>query len=182
MARIQKYLIGKLICSFFALFLFVSCSGQIPSDRPYCENKSFDSKVARTIGFTVPLIGVDELAENQSDYILLDARELSEYEVSHIPGAKFIGYDNFDLNTLKDIPKDSPIVIYCSIGYRSEKIGEQLLNEGFINVKNLYGSLFEWVNSGNQVVDNQGVVTKKVHTYNRVWSKWVFEPTVKKTW
>lgn len=182
MERIQKNLVCKAICGLLTLVGFSSCLAQIPENRPYCEDQEFDDKVAHTISFTVPLIGVEELAKKQKDYYILDTRAQSEYDVSHIPNAKYIGYRDFDLSRVQDIPKDAPIVVYCSIGYRSEKIGEQLLEAGYTNVQNLYGSLFEWVNAGEQIIDNQGVKTKKVHTYNRNWSKWVLEPGVQKTW
>lgn len=79
------------------------------------------------------------------------------------------------------MPKDKKIVVYCSIGYRSEKIAERIQAMGY-EVSNLYGSIFEWVNQGNQIVDNTGKETKELHTYNRKWSKWVEPDSVQKTW
>ena len=43
---------------------------------------------------------------------------------------------------------------------RSEKIGKKLLDMGYTNVKNLYGSIFEWANQGNILVDQKGSETK----------------------
>jgi hypothetical protein len=99
-----------------------------------------------------------------------------------LPGARYAGYDDFDVASLDDLPRDTSIVVYCSIGYRSEKIGEKLREKGFINVKNLYGSIFEWANQGFPIVDNQGNLTHLIHTYNRNWSRWVDNDTLKKTW
>ena len=160
------------------IFLFVfsikilSCTAQQPVDRAHTLNPEFDKKIASWLNFTVPTVSPDNV-KKMPDAVLLDARERAEYDVSHLPKAIFIGYKTFEKAVLKDVPKDKPIVVYCSIGYRSEKIGEKLQKMGFTKVYNLYGSLFEWVNQGNQVVDNQGVATKKVHTFNRSWSKWV---------
>ena len=72
--------------------------------------------------------------------------------------------------------------MYCSIGYRSEKVGEELKKMGFKNVYNLYGSIFEWVNQGNEVVDENEKVTEKVHTYNKRWSKWIEDGKAEKVW
>jgi predicted sulfurtransferase len=72
------------------------------------------------------------------------------------------------------IDKNTPIVVYCSIGYRSEKVGEKLLNEGF-TVYNLYGGIFNWKNSNNPVVDNNEIATQKVHCFNQEWSKWLLK-------
>jgi len=53
---------------------------------------------------------------------------------------------------------------------------------GYKNVYNLYGSIFEWVNDGNEVVDKNNKPTDEVHTYNKKWSKWVEEGKAKKIW
>jgi rhodanese-related sulfurtransferase len=144
-----KVLVLMGVCAVFG-----AC-GQIPEDRPYCEDTAFDEKVSRIIGFTVPVIGVEELAQQKNQYVLLDAREKGEYQVSHIQDARHIGYNDFSVDQIADIPKDQPIVLYCSIGYRSEKIGEQLKEAGYTNVQNLFGSIFEWVNQGYPVVSEQ---------------------------
>jgi rhodanese-related sulfurtransferase len=171
----------KHLFVFLSLILTASCNAQEPANRAHCVNPKFDKKVAGMLNFTVPTIN-PEGVKKLSEVLILDAREKNEYEVSHLPNAVFVGYNNFEKNVLKNIPSDKPIVVYCSIGYRSEKIGEKLQKMGFKNVYNLYGSIFEWVNQDNQVVDNQGVITKKVHTYNRNWSKWVDDGKAEKVW
>ncbi|GAA4468316.1 hypothetical protein GCM10023189_53430 [Nibrella saemangeumensis] len=121
---------------------------------------------------SVPLITVEELRQ-KSGVILLDTRSRNEYMVSHLPGARWVGYDDFDLQRLASIPKSAEIVLYCSVGVRSERVGEKLQAAGYTNVKNLYGSLFEWVNQGNPVVDKRGQPTRRVHAYSRLWSVWL---------
>jgi rhodanese-related sulfurtransferase len=170
-----KILLGILIS------INIACA-QAPADRPHLQNPKFDAHVAWLISFSVPVISVQELNQNKSDYTIFDAREKEEYLVSHIEGAKYLGYDDFDASRLEGLPKDSKIVLYCSVGYRSEKIGEELNALGFTNVYNLYGSIFEWVNQGYNVVDSDGSETKKVHTYNRSWSKWLDETKAEKVW
>ncbi|MEM6967475.1 MAG: rhodanese-like domain-containing protein, partial [Bacteroidota bacterium] len=162
-------------------FVSISCA-QAPGARPKVNNDAFDKKIAKTINFTIPVMGVDELKEMQDDVIILDARPESEFEVSHIEGAKRIGFRKIDKDVLDGIDKDEQIVVYCSIGYRSEKVGEQLQKMGYSNVYNLYGSIFEWVNQGNEVVDKDNQPTEKVHTYNKRWSKWVEEGKAEKVW
>lgn len=142
----------------------------------------FHEKVRRTISGAVPTMDAAELKEKLQNLRIFDAREREEYEVSHIPGAEYIGYKNFDIKSLANIPKDTPIVLYCSIGYRSEKIGEKLLAKGFTNVFNLYGSIFEWVNRGYPVVNSSSEEVKRVHTYNKEWSRWVDENQAQKIW
>lgn len=121
---------------------------------------------------TVPLVTVGEL-KKMPDVVLLDTRARSEYDVSHLPGAQWVGFDDFDLKRVRTIPKQANVVLYCSVGYRSERVGEKLLAAGYTHVHNLYGSLFEWVNEGNPVVDKQGKPTERVHAYSRLWGIWL---------
>jgi rhodanese-related sulfurtransferase len=124
---------------------------------------------------SVPYISVSEL-QKEKEVILLDAREPKEFEVSHLKNAVCVGYDFFNLeNTLKKLPKDknTKIVVYCSLGIRSEDIAEKLQKEGYTNVFNLYGGIFEWKNQGNTIVNLQNNPTEKVHAFNKEWSKWL---------
>ena len=130
--------------------------------------------IGNTLQKTVPFISSTDLKNNYNKYTILDSRELKEFKVSHLENSIWVGYDDFNIhNTIKKIKADKPIVIYCSIGYRSEKIGEKLLQKGY-TVYNLYGGIFDWKNKENTVVDNSEVNTNKVHCYNKEWSKWLF--------
>jgi len=165
----------------FLLFGKPGC-GQVPENRPYIKNPEFDKKISKTISFSIPTKSVQEVWKERDKVILLDTRELKEYKVSHIQGATYVGYDQPDYAVLNDIPKDAEVVLYCSIGYRSEKIAEQLKAKGYKNVYNLYGSIFEWVNQGYPVVNENGATTDSLHTYNKRWSQWVDEQQAKKVW
>ena len=173
------------ICGLFILmFLNIECSvaQTDTSDRPEIESKKFSKLLTGMVKNTVPLIGVDELNSDKDSYFILDAREIGEYKVSHIEGAKYIGYDEPDYSVVEGISKETPIVIYCSIGVRSEKIGEQLEELGFTDVQNLYGSIFEWANKGYELVDNAGYSTVKVHGYNWVWGRWMVNDKFEKVY
>lgn len=126
---------------------------------------------------TIPYITVSELATSETTGILLDAREIKEYNTSHLAEAIHVGYDNFDIskvaNTITD--KSAKIIVYCSIGVRSEDIGEALKKEGFTNVYNLFGGIFEWKNNDFTVYDNNDQPTENVHTYSEEWSKWLLK-------
>lgn len=126
-----------------------------------------------TISKTVKTITVDSLKKNYYNFQILDVRESSEYNISHLKHAKFVGYNDFNLNKTKNIlDKNKPIVVYCSIGYRSEKIAEKLQAKGF-EVYNLYGGIFEWKNTNNHVIDNTGNATEKVHCFDKTWGVWL---------
>ncbi len=125
---------------------------------------------------SVPLAKPKDLAlweAGDPQLLLLDTRTAREYEVSHIAGAQFVDYSKFNRAAAEGWDRGKPVVVYCSVGYRSERIGEQLKRMGFKTVYNLYGGIFEWVNQGHPIVDAKGQPTTMVHTYNEDWGKWL---------
>ena len=97
-----------------------------------------------TAEFDIEQIQAD--SANMSNAVILDVREKDEFEVSRLKNAIWIGYDDFDISRIDSIDKEQEIIVYCSVGYRSSKIGEELIESGFKNVKNLYGGIFKWAN------------------------------------
>lgn len=138
-----------------------------------CGQKSFDEKLHELYKGTVPLIQAEDLKKSDGEVILLDTRTLEEFEVSHLKGAQLVDYESFNKKVVKDIPKEANIVVYCSVGYRSERIGEKLIEMGYSNVHNLYGGIFDWKNQSKEVVNKHEIPTDSVHTYNFRWSKWL---------
>lgn len=126
----------------------------------------------------VPYISVQQLMmkkTHQDSLVILDAREPEEYAVSHLQNATFAGYNSFSKTEIEqEIPdKSTPIVVYCSIGIRSETIAEKLQKIGYTHVENLYGGIFEWKNKEYPVIDSTGNTTKRVHAYSKNWGKWL---------
>ena len=140
----------------------------------FCQikNNDFKQMLDNMYNHTVPLIKVDSL-KNLKNVFLLDTREREEFEVSHLKNARNVGYIWFDMRKIYDIPKNAVVIVYCSVGYRSEKIGEKLIRNGYKHVFNLYGSIFEWANEGNPLYKSNGVQTTEIHTYNKNWARWV---------
>lgn len=123
----------------------------------------------------VSYISVQELAMPKKNTVILDAREIQEYKVSHLKDAIHIGYDDFNLESVqKFIPnKDQDIVVYCSLGIRSEVIAIKLKKAGYTNVKNLYGGIFEWKNKAFPVYNSKDKETDSIHTFSKKWSVWL---------
>jgi rhodanese-related sulfurtransferase len=142
---------------------------------PANSQETLSELLKRYNNHSIPYISIQELAMPKTKAILLDAREASEYKVSHIENAIHIGYNNFHLDSLQNkIPdKGRTIVVYCSLGIRSEDIAEKLKKEGYLNVMNLYGGIFEWKNNDFAVVDSEGSETDKVHVGHKFWGKWL---------
>lgn len=72
--------------------------------------------------------------------LIIDTREPHEYARSHAEGAINISTMEFMLGTvpsaLKDVPKDTPIVLYCMTGQRSNTCGMLLRQYGFTDITN----------------------------------------------
>jgi len=100
--------------------------------------------------------------------VLLDARTADEYAVSHLPGAVRMDPYRPLLRPLRGMPKDTVIVVYSSAGYRSARLAHWLAGQGYNNVTNLSGSIFQWANQGRPVVRDGRPVTE-VHPYDDSW-------------
>lgn len=143
------------------------------------QHDSFDEMVDEILSHSVAEITVNEFMDSLSawDYVLLDARELEEYHVSHLDGAYHVGYDDLDFSDapLTKIEPDDMVIVYCSVGYRSEKVAEQMKDHGFTNVHNLTGGIFDWVNKGGGLVDTSNRITENIHPYDEDWGKWLIK-------
>lgn len=155
----------RFILLIFMLTITLTLKAQV-------ENGAYNVMLRTLLSHNVNEISVNELTKLK-DIVLLDAREEAEYKVSHLPSAIHVGYDNFNMDSVKDFDKNENIVIYCSVGYRSEKIAEKLKSAGFTNVSNLYGGIFEWVNQGYRIVESNEKETNNVHAYNKTWGIWL---------
>lgn len=137
----------------------------------YVSDKAYDLLLSTLLSHSVPEISVTRLASGP--FQILDARSSREFEVSHIPGATWVGYEDFLLDRLAGIDIHKPVAVYCSVGYRSEQIAEQLRRQGYTNVVNVYGGIFAWVNTGHPVVTSDGTETDAIHAYSRFWGIWL---------
>ncbi|MEM8780633.1 MAG: rhodanese-like domain-containing protein [Cyanobacteria bacterium P01_G01_bin.49] len=122
-------------------------------------------------------ISSDELADwlddkQRNSPLLLDTRSPLEYTISHLKNAYLIPSTTQELTHLLGLVPSTPIVTYCSIGYRSAKVAQQLQNLGYEQVFNLEGSLLIWF-SENRPVYQEGEPVVHIHPYNRFWSFWL---------
>lgn len=151
-----------------AFILILSCSLGF-------SQKSLSKLLKKHNKENIPYITVDELKSYPGDIILLDAREFKEYATSHLKDAIPVGYDFFNTDSI--IPKlpnkNSKIVVYCSLGIRSEYVAEKLKKAGYSNISNLYGGIFEWKNDDNPVYNSEKKETENVHAFSKSWSKWL---------
>jgi rhodanese-related sulfurtransferase len=173
----KKVLMGK---RYLMILLALAWCLPAPEAAAQTQDPAYSQLLERMYRNTGPLLTVPQAADLQArekQVLFLDTREKAEYQVSHIKGARWVGYQDFNIQRLAGIPRQTPVVVYCSVGYRSEKIGEKLLRAGFTNVHNLYGSIFEWVNQGYPVFNDQNQQTPRVHAYSQSWGKWLVRGT-----
>jgi rhodanese-related sulfurtransferase len=155
----------RIVFSFLIIFISFAGFSQVQS-RAFCQ------LLKGLLSHTVPELTAIEAAKDSSQTLFMDARAWREYEVSHIQNAMFAGYDDFEIAFMNDIPKNQKIVVYCSVGYRSEKITEKIRAAGFKNVSNMVGGILEWVNRDLPVYDDAGR-TLNVHPYDKMWGVWL---------
>ena len=156
----------------FLLLLFFT-SQTLLINAQMVGSKSYAIMLKGLLSHTVNEISADQASSRKDSAVFIDSREKKEYEVSHIADAIWVGYDNLNLKKLKKLDKDAEIIVYCSVGYRSEKVAEKLKAKGFKNVSNMYGGIFEWKNKEMPLVNSENQPTDSVHAYNKIWGIWV---------
>jgi len=104
------------------------------------------------------------------DLLLIDVRRPEEFAVSQLRGAR-------NLITVAEVraavaSTAQPIVVYCSVGYRSSALAEKLQKAGLTNVFNLEGSIFAWANEGRPVYRGANEVRPaRVHPFDEKWGQ-----------
>lgn len=88
--------------------------------------------------------------------IILDVREISEWNEQHIAGAIHIPLAQVEtrLDELAQY-KDSTVIVQCRSGKRSKKAAGLLQNAGFGKVYNLTGGIIAWDVSGLKTVKSK---------------------------
>jgi rhodanese-related sulfurtransferase len=100
--------------------------------------------------------------------LILDARSAPEYGVSHLRDAVWINPLRPSVHPLRGQPKDAPVVVYGSVGYRGARVAYWLSAQGYSNVQNLSGGIFQWANQGLPLF-RDGQPTVEVHPYGGRW-------------
>lgn len=160
--RKSLFLMMMLTVGFFGN----ACSGDSPDDLA-AYRRSLREDFPK-----VAVISTADLAARKGTPVLLDVRSEEEFSVSHIPGAVRADDQIEDQLRQMGVTKDSEIVLYCSVGYRSAKLAEKLSAAGFSQVRNLDGSIFAWTNEGRPLVNANGPTTS-AHPYNRKWGRFL---------
>jgi rhodanese-related sulfurtransferase len=117
---------------------------------------------------TISVQDAHEMLLSGRQVVLLDVREPEEYAISHLKGAvraRTIG-EAVPILT----PDDVPIIVYCSVGYRSSELAVALMGQGYTNVLNLEGAIFEWSHAALPLYREDQLV-REVHPFDETWGR-----------
>ncbi len=94
----------------------------------------------------IPTISVRDLKRKidaREPFRLLDVREMFEYEIARIDGAKLIPLREIGARA-EELPREEQIIVHCHSGKRSAQAVRLLRERGFRNVYNLEGGIDAW--------------------------------------
>ena len=77
------------------------------------------------------------------DLVLLDVRNLEEWQICHIAGAKLLPLGELPAR-VHELDSARDLVVHCKSGVRSAKAVAFLRDAGFRKIKNLRGGILDW--------------------------------------
>ena len=99
----------------------------------------------------IPTIDVAEaerrLREDPAGPILLDVREINEFEEVRAPGAVLIPTSTF-MTRVDELPTERPLMVVCHMGGRSAAVAGFLIRSGRNDVVNVAGGMEAWERAG----------------------------------
>jgi len=84
--------------------------------------------------------------------VLLDVRNLNEYETAHVRGALHIPLDELRFR-LDEVPRDASILVHCRSGFRSHLALRILMETAGKNVRNITGGFVAMTAAGGFPID-----------------------------
>lgn len=80
----------------------------------------------------IDFAGLRKVIESDDDVVLLDVRQVLEFEDGHVAGAVHIPFYEL-LDRVGDVPSDRPTYVYCGSGYRAAAAISLLQRAGLVN-------------------------------------------------
>ena len=84
-----------------------------------------------------------QLLQQNPSVFLLDVRTPQEFQQYRLANANLIPIDTL-LARERELPADRPILVYCEVGHRSEKVAGYLAQKGYPEVYDLQGGIWGW--------------------------------------
>lgn len=139
-------------------------------------NRMLDTAVSLILSEANEAITPERFAQEGVQATMLDVRARKEYDISHLPGAIHVGEQGEYLPD--SLQFEDYILVYCSIGKRSEKLMKVLQSRGFQRVRNLYGGIFAWAESGLPMESEGPSEAHVLHGYSPFWARLTTYPSV----
>ena len=106
-------------------------------------NKNTEKETTNQIQY-VSMEEITTIMQENTNYIILDARTIDEYNEGHIPNAICIPNETIDETVTEQLPnKDQLILIYCRSGNRSKQAALKLQQLGYTNLVE-FGGIIDW--------------------------------------
>ncbi len=175
----NKYLVFRFLITWAVLFLSITTNAHAQFSFLFKDQTWSDTKALIETKFpNTPALTTGELAQLYataalSDVLLIDVRDTEEFAQSHLKGAVSMPKQTA-LQKVALLPKTTKIIVYCSVGYRSAQIVQDLLKLGYSQTKNLDGSIFAWANEDRPIFRADPPNEKPastVHPFSRSWGK-----------
>ncbi len=139
-----------------AIALVVGSPGDAKKARLELARIGFDNLLgyikaeALTQTQKLPQVSAQELKANLKDNepLVLDVRTPSEWQSSHIEGARHVPLAVF-ARQAPDLPNDRPIAVICASGYRSSVVSSLLQSRGYKEVENVAGGMNAFAEANN---------------------------------
>ncbi|HKR58083.1 MAG TPA: rhodanese-like domain-containing protein [Pyrinomonadaceae bacterium] len=104
----------------------------------------------------------EAIALARAGAVVLDVRDEEEFGRGRIDGAILIGYKTLDEQIARLVPNEAtPIVCYCSRGYRAAIAADGLQKLGYRNVVSIDGGLLAYLNAAASMLPVCEDVTAK---------------------
>lgn len=119
--------------------------GSHPSIKQLIDYEEFCGlKEEKTVDeFNTTVSKLKSLIDAGKRPVLLDVREPFEYSLCHLESSKLILVEELS-DRLRELNRNTEIVVYCHVGVRSAGAVRLLREAGFANVRNLQGGIDAW--------------------------------------
>lgn len=94
-----------------------------------------------------PIEAERRLREDPARPLLLDVREVREFNEVRVPGAALLPTSSF-IARLDEVPADRPLLVICHMGSRSAAVTGYLVRMGRTDVTNVAGGMDRWERAG----------------------------------
>ena len=116
----------------------------LPDYEAFCGVLSDAAEVA-VKDSTISVAELKSKIDKKENFLLIDVREPSEYEIVKIPGSVLIPKQGFlDGSALSGLPQDKPIILHCKSGVRSAECLAILKSAGFADASHVSGGVVAW--------------------------------------